>query len=359
MESENLLSEKIEESKVVWVKLEKIYNIGESVMIITKTPFRVSFCGGGSDIPDFYKEYGGCVLSTTINRYMYITIHPYFYKNKTILKYSENEIVEDFNEIKHKIFRRVLTDMDIKGVEIGSTADIPSGTGLGSSSSFTVGLLHTLYCYQGKFVSKRKLAEEACQVEIEKLGKPIGKQDQYAAAFGGLNFFSFHQDDSVSVEPVIMKGITLRTLQDNLLLFYTGITHDANVILAEQRKNISQSNKAKNLQKMCRLAWDMKKSLEKNDLKDFGEMLNEGWIRKKELADGVSNPRIDKLYETALVNGALGGKLLGAGGGGFLLFYCPKEKQEGLKNSIALQSFEFSFEHDGSSVIYVGDKYWD
>lgn len=328
-------------------------------MIITKTPFRISFCGGGSDIPDFYKEYGGCVLSTTINRYMYITIHPYFYKNKTTLKYSENEIVEDVNKIKHKIFRRVLSDMNISGVEIGSTADIPSGTGLGSSSSFTVGLLHTLYCYQGKFVSKAKLAEEACQVEIERLGNPIGKQDQYAAAFGGLNFLSFHQDDSVSVEPVIMKGKTLKTLQDNLILFYTGITHDANTILSEQKKNISQRSKSKSLQEMCILVKDMKKSLEENDLRDFGKILNEGWIRKKELAGGVSSSAIDELYETALSNGALGGKLLGAGGGGFLLFYCPKEKQEKLKSSIALQSLEFSFEHDGSSVIYVGDKYWD
>lgn len=327
-------------------------------MIITKTPFRVSFCGGGSDIADFYREHGGCVLSTTINRYMYLTIHPYFDGKRTALKYSQNEIVLDTNEINHGIFRCVLNDKKISGVEISSTADVPSGTGLGSSSSFTVGLLHTLYCYQEKYVSKEKLAAEACQIEIEKLGNPIGKQDQYAAAFGGLNLISFYQDDTVSVEPIITKGETIRNLQDNLMMFYTGLTHDANQILSEQKKNISQKDKTNNLIQMCKLTKDMKHSLENNELSNFGEILNEGWRRKKELAGSITNPRIDELYETAMQNGALGGKLLGAGGGGFMLFYCPKEKQELLKNKLRLNPFEFKFEHDGSSVVYIGDKYW-
>lgn len=191
-------------------------------MIITKTPFRVSFCGGGSDMEDFYREYGGCVLSTSINRYMYITMHPYFDRSKTAVKYSKTEIVDDIANIEHSIFKYVLNEKNISGVEIVSTADVPSGTGLGSSSSFTVGLLHTLYCYQGKYVSKARLAEEACVVEINKLGNPIGKQDQYAAAFGGLNFISFHKDDTVSVEPVVTKSETLKELQDNLVMFYTG-----------------------------------------------------------------------------------------------------------------------------------------
>ena len=210
-------------------------------MIITKTPFRISFSGGGSDIADFYREYCGCVLSTTINRYMYLTIHPYFDESKTALKYSQNEIVEDINDIQHSIFHCVLNEQHISGVEISSTADVPSGTGLGSSSSFTVGLLHTLACYKGKYISKGKLAEEACKVEIEKLGAPIGKQDQYAAAFGGLNFITFHKDDTVSVEPIITKGNTLRQLQENLVMFYTGLTHDANNILLEQKKNIANA----------------------------------------------------------------------------------------------------------------------
>ena len=196
-------------------------------MIITKTPFRVSFCGGGSDMSDFYREHGGCVLSTSINRYMYITMHPYFDRNKTAVKYSQTEIVDDIADVDHSIFKYVLNEKKISGVEIVSTADVPSGTGLGSSSAFTVGLLHTLYCYQGKYVSKGRLAEEACVIEIDKLGNPIGKQDQYAAAFGGLNFISFHKDDTVSVEPIVTKSETLKELQANLVMFYTGITHDA------------------------------------------------------------------------------------------------------------------------------------
>lgn len=328
-------------------------------MIITKTPFRVSFCGGGSDIADFYREHGGCVLSTTINRYMYLSIHPYFDPGMTALKYSQNEIVSDLRQIDHSIFHCVLNEKNIHGVEISSTADVPSGTGLGSSSSFTVGLLHTLYCYQGKYISKGKLAEEACRVEIEKLGAPIGKQDQYAAAYGGLNFIRFHKDDSVSVEPIITRGDTLKSLQENLVMFYTGLTHDANQILSEQKQNIANHAKTQNLIRMCELAEDMKQSLECNELSNFGAILNESWQKKRELAGSISNPVIDELYETAMRNGAVGGKLLGAGGGGFLLFYCPKEKQALLQEKLGLRQFPFRFEHDGSSVVYIGDKYWE
>ena len=328
-------------------------------MIITKAPFRVSFCGGGSDIADFYREYGGCVLSTTINRYMYLTIHPYFDEGRTALKYSKNEIVEDINQIEHSIFHCVLNEKRVSGVEISSTADVPSGTGLGSSSAFTVGLLHTLACYQGKYASKGKLAEEACKVEIEKLGAPIGKQDQYAVAFGGLNFIRFHKDDSVSVEPIIARRGTIADLQENLIMFYTGLTHNANQILAEQKQNIAQAGKVRNLLRMCELAEDMKQALEENNLENFGAILHESWMLKRELAGGISNPQIDGLYECAMRNGAVGGKLLGAGGGGFLLFYCPREKQALLREKLRLQPFEFRFEHDGSSVVYIGDKYWE
>lgn len=328
-------------------------------MIITKTPFRISFCGGGSDMPDFYREYGGCVLSTSINRYMYITMHPYFDKNKTAVKYSQTEIVDNIADIDHSIFKHVLNEKGISGVEIVSTADVPSGTGLGSSSAFTVGLLHTLYCYQGKYVSKGRLAEESCVIEIDKLGNPIGKQDQYAAAYGGLNFISFHKDDTVSVEPIVTKSETLKELQANLVMFYTGVTHDANKILAQQKRNLNMAASKDNLIQMCRLARQMKHALEKNELSDFGNTLNEGWYRKRELSGEISNPEIDRWYDIAVNNGALGGKLLGAGGGGFLLFYCPKERQEKLEKALGLERFDFSFEHDGSSVIYIGDKYWD
>lgn len=328
-------------------------------MIITKTPFRVSFCGGGSDMANFYEKYGGCVLSTSINKYCYISIHPYFNENQTLLKYSENELVDSPDQIKHRIFRQVLTDMGIHGVEISSTADIPGGTGLGSSSTFTVGLLNSLNCYKGKFVSKDKLAKLACEVEIEKLGNPIGKQDQYGAALGGLNFINFNQDGSVSHEPILMEGKTYKELQKNLLMFYTGTTRSANTILAEQTKNITSDDKAKNLLKMCGLAKDMKVALENNDISSFGKILDEGWQLKKELASGIANPAIDEAYEIAMKNGALGGKLLGAGGGGFLLFYCEEEKQDQLKKAIGLRELDFSFERDGTSVIYIGDKYWN
>lgn len=328
-------------------------------MIITKTPFRISFCGGGSDMADFYREYGGCVLSTSINRYMYITMHPYFDKKKTAIKYSKTEIVDDITNIEHSIFKYVLNEKNISGVEIVSTADVPSGTGLGSSSSFTVGLLHTLYCYKGKYVSKARLAEEACTIEIDKLKNPIGKQDQYAAAFGGLNFISFYNDDTVSVEPVVTKSETIKTLQDNLIIFYTGLTHDANQILSQQKRKLSESVSKNNLLRMCELTKQMKCTLENNELSDFGNILNEGWHRKKELSGNISNSKIDEWYDIALKNGALGGKLLGAGGGGFLLFYCPKDRQKNLEIALGLEKFDFAFEHDGSSVIYIGDKYWE
>lgn len=328
-------------------------------MIITKTPFRISFAGGGSDLPDFYEKYGGCVLSTSINRYCYISIHPYFNSRYTLLKYSENELVEELPQIQHRIFNCVLNEAQLHGVEITSTADIPGGTGLGSSSTFTVGLLHTINCYRGKYLSKGTLAAKACQVEIEKLGSPIGKQDQYAAAFGGLNFIRFHPDGGVSVSPIVMQPETYQKLQENLVMFYTGDVRSANSILAEQKRNISSEEKAQNLQKMCALAEDMKGALEHDDLSSFGSLLHKGWELKRTLASGITNPAIDEAYRTAMENGALGGKLLGAGGGGFLLFYCPPARQEQLRVALRMQPFPFSFEKDGTSVVYIGDKYWD
>lgn len=328
-------------------------------MIITRTPFRISFAGGGSDLPDFYEQYGGCVLSTSINRYCYISIHPYFNEQDTMLKYSESELVSDLSQIRHKIFNCVLNEAQLHGVEITSTADVPGGTGLGSSSTFTVGLLNAVNCYRGKYLSKGKLAAKACQVEIERLGSPIGKQDQYAAACGGLNFIRFHPDGEVSVSPIVMQPETYWRLQQNLVMFYTGDVRSANAILAEQKRNISAEDKAKNLRRMCALAEEMKGALEQNDLSSFGRLLNDGWELKRTLASGISNPAIDEAYDTAMKNGALGGKLLGAGGGGFLLFYCEPDKQEQLRVALRLRPFPFSFEKDGTSVIYIGDKYWD
>ena len=326
-------------------------------MIITKTPFRVSFCGGGSDLAAFYHQHEGCVLSTSIDKYLYLSIHPYFYSKEILLKYSENELVDDVRKIKHPIFRTVLQDMDVNGIEIVSTADVPSGTGLGSSSTFTVGLLHALNVYKRNFCSKGWLAEKACDVEINQLGAPIGKQDQYAAAFGGLNFIRFHSDDTVSVEPIVMKAETYKKLEKNLLMFYTGIKHDANKILAVQKKNMMDEEKINNLLQMTSLANEMKIALEKNDLTSFAEILDANWHLKRTLAKGVTSSVIDDIYEKALQHGASGGKLLGAGGGGFLLFYCEAERQDELRKSLNIEEFPFHFEHDGTSIVYIGDKY--
>ena len=325
-------------------------------MIITRTPFRISFAGGGSDIATFYKKHGGCVVSTSINKYMYISVHPSFDKKQTVLKYSKTEAVTDIKNIEHNYFRQVLANMDISGVELVSTADIPSGTGLGSSSSFTVGLLHSLYAYKGKYVSKERLASEACDVEIEQLGNPIGKQDQYAAAYGGLNFIDFRQDDSVVVEPIIMSPESLRKLETNIMIFYTGQLHSASEILKEQKANITSGNRENNQLKMCELARELQKELQNENINAMGEILHQNWLLKKTLASGISNSLIDEVYEQALNAGALGGKLLGAGGGGFLLFYVPIEKQENVKKAINLPQMPVAFDKQGSSVIYVGDK---
>lgn len=325
-------------------------------MILTRTPFRVSFAGGGSDIASFYEKHGGCVLSTSINKYMYISIHPNFSGEDTVLKYSKTETVNDVSKIEHVYFKQILEQLSVKGVEIVSTADVPAGTGLGSSSSFTVGLLHALYSYKGKFVSKERLASEACEIEIDKLGNPIGKQDQYAAAYGGLNFYEFREDGSVDVEPIIMNENSRRKLEENLMMLYTGQLHSASEILKEQKGNITSGDKEANQLKICELARALRSELQNNNIDAMGEILHENWLLKKTLASGISNPEIDEMYTKAIANGAVGGKLLGAGGGGFLLFYVPKDKQNDVKKATGLPQMPISFDRQGSAVIYVGDK---
>lgn len=325
-------------------------------MIITRTPFRMSFAGGGSDIASFYEKHGGCVLSTSINKYMYISIHPSFEAINTVLKYSQTEIVQDTDEINHKYFKEVLNMLRISGVEISSTADVPAGTGLGSSSSFTVGLLHALYSYKGKFVSKEKLAQKACEIEIDRLKNPIGKQDQYAAAYGGLNFYQFNKDGSVFVEPIIMKNELSKQLEKNLMMFYTGQLHSASEILKEQSHNITTGDKENNQLAMCNLARELRDELQHNNIDAMGEILHEGWLLKKTLANGISNPKIDEYYDLATKHGAIGGKLLGAGGGGFLLFYVPEKRQEEVRLALPLVQTPMTFDTQGSAVIYVGTK---
>lgn len=325
-------------------------------MIITRTPFRMSFAGGGSDIASFYEKHGGCVLSTSLNKYMYISIHPSFEAVDTVLKYSQTETVKDIEQVNHRYFKEVLRLLRIKGVEITSTADVPAGTGLGSSSSFTVGLLHALYSYKGKFVSKEKLAQKACEIEIDRLKNPIGKQDQYAAAYGGLNFYEFNKDGSVFVNPIIMRNGLYDQLEKNLMMFYTGQLHSASEILKEQSGNVTQGDKEQNQLEMCELARELRTELQHNNIDAMGEILDEGWKLKRTLARGISNPAIDECYEKAVRAGAIGGKLLGAGGGGFLLFYVPENRQSEVRSALNLPQMPFKFDRQGSTVIYVGNK---
>lgn len=330
-------------------------------MIITRTPFRVSFAGGGSDLPSFYHKHEGCVLSTTINKYMYVIIHPTFNRQGTVIKYNKTELVDDVRDIQHPIARQLLLDHKVQGVEIVSTADIPSGTGLSTSSAYTVGLIHALHAFKGKYCSQERIAREACELEIEKLGEPIGKQDQYGTALGGLKFIRFCSDDSVEVEPLIVGRDAIQQLDDNLLLFYTGLTHSAGEILKEQNSNVaSEESKFNNLVRMTELAYEMRDALTKGNLNVFGDILNQNWLLKRQLASQISNSTVEKYYQLAMENGALGGKLLGAGGGGFLLFYCPQEKQKRLRSVLSdLYELPFHLDSSGTKIIYVGEKDWD
>lgn len=328
-------------------------------MIITKTPFRISFVGGGSDLEAFYRHSQGAVLSTTIDKFMYISSHNFFDEDKIRIKYSRTETVNNVNHIKHPIVREVMKKFNIKGaLEISSNADIPAGTGLSSSSSFTVGLLHNLYTICGKFVTKQQLAEEACRIEIEKLKEPIGKQDQYAASFGGLNVIKFNCSGTVSVEPIHLRKNTYQGLQANLMMFYTGKPRKASDILTEQKNNLESHKKLEVLKQMVELVWKLRCALYEEKLDMFGKILHENWLLKKQLALKISNDHVDKIYETALESGAVGGKLLGAGGGGFMLFYCEPKNQHRLTKALSgFKKVEFRFENEGSKIIYIGDEY--
>ncbi len=328
-------------------------------MIISRTPFRVSFVGGGSDMETFYSRHKGAVLSTSVNKYMYISSHRYFYRDQIQVKYSQTETVNRLDDLQHPLLREALRKTGISGgIEISSIADIPSGTGMGSSSSFTVGLLHNLYAINRKFISHEDLANEACEIEIDILKEPIGKQDQYAAAFGGLNIIHFNRDGSVRVEPLYIKQSVYKMLEDNLIMFYIGNQRKASNILAEQKQNASQEAKYDTLKQMVSLVDDLRSVLYGENLEDFGKILHENWLLKQKLASRISNPEINTIYDTGMKNGATGGKLLGAGGGGFMLFYCPEEKQPGLISALKqYETIDFKFERDGSKIIYFADEY--
>lgn len=317
---------------------------------------RVSFAGGGSDLPSYYEHDGGAVLSTSIDKYVYLAVHKYFYPNKTLLKYSKTEEVDCYDDIKHPIFRECLSMLDLHGLDVSSMADVPAGTGLGSSSSFTVSLLNVLHAYKHEAVGPEYLASKACEIEIERLGDPIGKQDQYAAAYGGLNFIKFNYDGSVDVEKVVMDPMAKAQLDRNLLMIYTGGTRSANAILAQQNKAMSDAHKRDTIRQMVALAYDLKSVLEQNDIDDFGRILHEGWMLKQTLSGGISNSGIAELYAKGLDAGALGGKLLGAGGSGFLLFYCPEERQPQFRKKMeGLFELPFHFDNTGSTIIHMED----
>ena len=324
-------------------------------MIISQTPLRVSFCGGGTDLRAYYQHAPGAVTSTAINKHVYVTVNKAF-EDIIRVAYSRTEIVKDVDEIQHELVREALKIVGIRtGVEITTMADVPGkGTGLGSSSSVTVGLLNALYAFRGQHKSAETLAREACRIEIELVGEPIGKQDQYIAAYGGFQHITFNPDETVFVEPVISKKGVKEELQNNLLMFFTGLTRPANTVLSEQKKNTS--SRMETLDRMKKFALDARDSVRAGDIDGIGRLLHENWELKKKLAGSISSPEINSMYDKAKEAGAIGGKLLGAGGGGFLLFYARPEKHKNIRKALSsLREMEFRFEPQGSRIIFVGD----
>ena len=321
-------------------------------MLISRTPFRISFVGGGTDFEDFYRQYPGRVLSTTIDKYIYLGLNPRFEKGIRV-SYSKTEEVASREQIEHPLVKAALEETGIEsGIEITSVGDIPGrGTGLGSSSSFTVGLLNGLYSFLGKYVPPDVLAEKACRIEIEKVKSPIGKQDQYIAAFGGLNVINFNSDGKIEVEPVYLSPKTKDDFQNHLLLFYTGIQRSSGPILLEQRENINK--KFEFLKKLSDLVPPFRNFLKLGDFQKMGEILHQNWLMKKELSSGISNPQIEEMYQAALAEGAFGGKVLGAGGGGFLLVMAPPENQSRIKEALKQYRLTpFRFSEAGSKIVF-------
>jgi D-glycero-alpha-D-manno-heptose-7-phosphate kinase len=323
-------------------------------MIVSKTPLRMSFVGGGSDLPAFYRGEVGAVLSTSIDKYMYICVNKKF-DGRIRISYTRTEDVEHREQVEHPLVREALNLVGIDGgIEIASMADIPSkGSGLGSSSTYTVGLLNALYAYRHQFASKDNLAREACVIEIDRCGEPIGKQDQYAAAYGGLNLIRFHPDDSVSVDPVICKPSLLQNLEDCILVFFTGRTRSASAVLANQSAAMQTKDRRALMRRMVQLAFEMKEQLESDTLDHFGDLLDENWRLKAQLTAGISDPQIDAWYIKGMANGALGGKLLGAGNGGFMMFYAPQERHAQISTALAeLEPVKFCFDRTGAQIVF-------
>lgn len=327
-------------------------------MIITRTPLRVSFFGGGSDMPAFYQRQSGAVLSTAVNQFMYLSCHRTFDGRSIRVKYSTTEDTLRVADLRHPIVRRVLERLGIPGgIEITSTADIPAGTGLGSSSSFTVGMLNLIYAWQGRQVSPGRLGREASEIEIHDLAQPIGKQDQYAAAFGGLNLIRFFPDETVDVSPLVISAETRAALESSFLLFYTGDQRAAHTVLSEQSRGLRlDPRRFEEMKRMVDQAFVGKTLLEAGDVVGFGRLLHDAWTIKRQQATTMSNERIDTMYQRAMDAGAWGGKLLGAGGGGFLLVAAPPERHAEIRARVeATQELPLRLERGGSKVVYMSE----
>ncbi|CAN5210503.1 GHMP kinase [soil metagenome] len=323
-------------------------------MIISQTPLRMSFVGGGSDLPSYYRRHGGAVLSTAIDKYVYVSANPKF-DGGIRLAYSRTEEVERLDQIQHRLFRAAFEVLGIAGgVEVTTTADIPSrGTGLGSSSTFTVGLLQVMSAYLGKAATADWLAETASYIEIEKCSEPIGKQDQYAAAHGGLNLIVFNPDDSVEVRPVAVDPEVVSELERRLVVLYTGGDRSASAILHGQNEAVeTRADTRRSLGRMVELAFDLHRELEAGRLDFFGDILRENWSLKKALAQGISNPRIEAWHDAAIAAGAEGGKLLGAGAGGFMMFYADPSRHDEIAEATGLRRVQFGFEPSGARILF-------
>jgi len=324
-------------------------------MIIVRSPLRISLGGGGTDLPSYYREHEGFLIAGAIDRYVYVTVMRPFTPG-IFLKYSELERVKVADEVRHPIIREAINELGFKTpqLEITTLADIPAGTGLGSSGSFTTALLKALYAHRRRLILPQELAEQACHIEIDRLGEPIGKQDQYIAAFGGLTCFTFHRDDTVTAEPLALSMDTMFDLEDNLLLFFTGFSRRAGSILKDQDTRTKQNDDEmlKNLHYVKEIGLRSREALEKGDIMAFGRLLHEHWEYKKFRSRGMSNPKIDEWYTFAMQNGAVGGKLVGAGGGGFLMFYAEDRKR--LRQAMAsagLEEVRFNFDFEGTKVL--------
>jgi D-glycero-alpha-D-manno-heptose-7-phosphate kinase len=325
-------------------------------MIIVRSPLRISLGGGGTDLPSYYRNHGGFLIAGAIDKYVYITVQDTFNPG-IILKYSKIESVESPEKIEHPIIRQAidLTGVNSSNLEIVSLADIPAGTGLGSSGSFTTALLKALYTHERHLIHPEVLAQEACHIEIDRLGEPIGKQDQYIAALGGLTCLEFNKDDTVKAWPLALRKATLHDLEDSLLLFYTGYSRSASAILSDQDKKTKGNDSAmvENLHYVKDLGLRSKNALESGDLDAFGTLMHEHWLHKRKRSGGMSNPKIDEWYEAAIRGGASGGKLIGAGGGGFLLFHANDKRQ--LRKTMAdagLREVRFRFDFEGTKVLF-------